>query len=246
MTGLNAKWAVAELDKFIAQTMMKNNSHSGNGVASVTHKPSTAASDADVARQAQLAAKIFDRVIPTWRTEIELRKTNRSPCHREAAIRVREELLREEEIRQNLGDNASLISANQLHSWFWSGARSLWLLGHYRSPVEDAAKKLNAETQNKVGRLDVSETDLFEQAFSLDAAVAGTARLRRRISDGIDTYKPVQRGAMAFAEGTYEGIRNPFNHADLKSIDEQIGLEDLAAPSFLVWWVDDVEVETAS
>ena len=74
-----------------------------------------------------------------------------------------------------------------------------WQSGHYRSAVEDAAKKVNAETQNKVGRRDVSETKLFQEAFSADAPVAGRPRLRRMTDDGSDTYKSVQRGAMALA-----------------------------------------------
>ena len=37
---------------------------------------------------------------------------------------------------------------------------------------EGAIRKLNAETQNKVGRRDISETDLFKQAFSHGRAQA--------------------------------------------------------------------------
>src|SRR5690606_25425009 len=136
-------------------------------------------------------------VLPRWRTDIEFRKTNRWTRHREAATRAKEALERREEIKANLGDDAPEISAANLHPWIWGGARSLWQSGHYRSAVEDAAKKLNAETQNKLGRRDVSETDLFKQAFSLDLATPGKPRLRRMAADGSDTYKSVQRGAMA-------------------------------------------------
>jgi uncharacterized protein (TIGR02391 family) len=127
----------------------------------------------------------------------------------------------------------------------WSGAKSLWQSGHFRSAVEDAAKKVNAETQNKVGRRDVSETDLFKQAFSLDPPSEGRPRLRRMQDDGSPTYKNLQRGAMALAEGIYAGIRNPFNHEDPIEIDEQIALEYLAALSVLARWVDESTVETA-
>jgi hypothetical protein len=91
----------------------------------------------------------------------------------------------------------------------------------------------------------VSEADLFKQAFSLDAAVTGKARLRRRAPDDSDTYKSVQRGAWVLAEGIYAGIRNPFNHEDPTDIDEQTGLEYLAVLSVLARWVDDAEVEVA-
>lgn len=246
MTGINVEWALGELDKFIQQTVLTNNSRSGGGMTVITHRSSTAAPDAEVTKQAQVIEKILDRVVPGWRTDIELRKSNRWTRHREAAIRAKAELERQEEIRKNLGDDAPEISAANLHPWVWSGAQSLWRSGHYRSAVEDAAKKLNAETQNKLGRPDVSETDLFKQAFSLDSPAPGKPRLRRMMDDGSDTYKSMQRGAMALAEGFYAGIRNPFNHEDPRDIDEQIGLEYLAALSVLARWVDESTLEVAS
>lgn len=247
MTGLNIEWAVAELDKFIAQTVMTNNSRSGPGYVSISNESSTAASDAEVTEQAHVVEKIFDRVIPNWRTEIELSSINRWTRHREAAIRAKVELDRREEVRKNLGDDAPEISAASLHPWVWSGASSLWKSGHYRQSVEDALKKVNAETQNKVGRRDVSETALFNEAFSDNVAALGKARLRRTKPDGSDTYKSMQRGARSLAEGIYAGIRNPFGHGDPSTmdIDEQVGLEYLAAISVLARWVDDARVEVA-
>ena len=240
---MNTEWALAELEKFISMTVMRNNSHSGPGYVSISNKSNTASPDADVTKQAQVVEKIFDRVIPGWRTEIEISSINRWTRHREAAIRAKEELLRQEEIRENLGENAPDLSAAQLHPWIWSGAKSLWHSGHFREAVEGAIKKLNAETQNKVGRRDVSETDLFKQAFSMDSAAKGKGRLRRMASDGSDTYKSVQRGAMAFAEGVFAGIRNPLSHEADQEISEQEALEYLAALSVLARWVDQSEVE---
>lgn len=243
---MNVEWAIGELDKFITMTVMTNNSRSGPGYVSITHTSSTASSDADVTKQAQVVEKILDRVIPTWRTDIDLSKTNRWTRHREAAIRAREELVRAEEVRENLGENAPDLSAADLHPWIWSGAKSLWQSGHYREGVEGAIKKLNAETQNKVGRRDVSETDLFKQAFSLDEPKTGKSRLRRMKDDGSDTYKSVQRGAMTFAEGVFAGIRNPLSHEAEQELSEQEALEYLAALSVLARWVDRSEVEAAS
>lgn len=243
MTGLNVEWAIAELEKFITQTTMTNNSRSGPGYVSISNKSSTAAPDAEVTKQAQVVEKILDRVVPSWRTQIELRASNRWTRHREAAIRGREELLRQEEVRKNLGEDAPEISAANLHPWVWSGARSLWLSGHFRSAVEDAAKKVNAETQNKLGRRDLSESKLFQEAFSEKPAEEGKSRLRRMKPDASDTYKSMQRGGMALAEGIYAGIRNPFNHESPNDIDEQIALEYLAALSVLARWVDESTVE---
>ncbi|MEU5215103.1 TIGR02391 family protein [Streptomyces sp. NPDC020807] len=36
--------------------------------------------------------------------------------------------------------------------WVWQGARALWQSGHFREAVTAAARKVNAETQNNVGR----------------------------------------------------------------------------------------------
>jgi len=243
---MNTEWAIGELDKFITMTVMTNNSRSGPGYVSFTHTSSTAASDADVTRQAQVVEKIFDRVIPTWRTDIDLSKTNRWTRHREAAIRAREELIRKQEIEENLGENAPELSAAELHPWIWEGAKSLWQSGHYREAVGGAIRKLNAETQNKVDRRDVSETDLFKQAFSMDEPKVGRSRLRRMKDDGSDTYKSVQRGAMALAEGVFAGIRNPLSHEVDQELSEQEALEYLAALSVLARWVDQSDVETAS
>lgn len=246
MTGMNVEWAVAELDKFIQQTVLTNNSYVGNGVVSLSNKSSTAAADAEVAQQAQVVEKIFDRVIPGWRTDIELRKSNRWTRHREAAIRAKAELERQEEVRKNLGDDAPELSAANLHPWVWDGASSLWHSGHFREAVEGAIRKLNAEAQNKLGRRDVSETDLFNQAFSEQPAAAKNPRLHRMPDDGSKTFKSVQRGARMFAEGVFAGIRNPLAHEADQEMPEQQALEYLAALSVLARWVDESTLEVAS
>ena len=62
---MNVEWAIGELDKFITMTVMTNNSRSGPGYVSITHRSSTASSDTYVTKQAQVVEKIFDRVVPT-------------------------------------------------------------------------------------------------------------------------------------------------------------------------------------
>jgi hypothetical protein len=242
MSGMNVDWALKELDKFIEGSTAHRVPYGGNVIGSYVK---TRASEDDLVRQAQVVERILDRVIPLW-GQLPGGTDTGWERHREAAIRAKEELLREAEVRENLGDNAPQISAAALHPWVWSGAASLWQSGHFHSAVEDAAKKVNAETQNKVGRRDISETDLFKQAFSLDVAAHGKARLRRMTPDVSDTYKSLQRGAMALAEGIYAGIRNPLNHelAD-EELDEQVALEYLAALSVLARWVGDSTVERA-
>lgn len=242
MRGLNVEWALAELDDVIQQAVLTNNSGRRGGVMVSSR---TAAPDSGVTKQVHIVEKVLDRVLPHWRNEIELKKSNRWTRHREAAIRAKKELLRQEEARANLGDDAPEISASSLHPWIWSGAASLWRSGHFHSAVEDAAEKINAEAQNKVGRRDLGETKLFQEAFTEKPAEAGKARLRRMTPDGSDTYKSLQRGAMALAEGIFAGVRNPLSHEADQELDEQVALEYLAALSVLARWVDESSVERA-
>lgn len=237
---MNTEWAISELDKFVHLTD-RVAYDSPNIIGSRSR-----GSDVEIAGQAQIVEKILARVVPAWRSEVPAHKGQNWKQLREAATRAKAELVREKEIQENLGENAPGLSAADLHSWIWSGAKSLWQSGHYREAVEGAIKKLNAETQNKVGRRDVSETDLFKQAFSMDAPKSGKSRLRRLEDDGGDTYKSVQRGAMTFAEGVFAGIRNPLSHEADQELSEQEALEYLAALSVLARWVDAAQVEAAS
>jgi hypothetical protein len=243
MSGLNAEWALAQLDDFITATTTHFVTGPPGTIGFGSYK--TAMPEDDVLKKAQVVEQILDRVIPGWRDLDASTSHKRWELHREAAVRAKEAVSRAEEVHRNLGDDAPEISAANLHPWVWSGAASLWRSSHYRSAVEDAAKKVNAETQNKVGRREVSETRLFQEAFSLSAATPGKARLRRMPPDDSETYKSVQRGAMALAEGIYAGIRNPFGHEEPQDIDEQVALEYLAALSVLARWVDESMVETA-
>jgi hypothetical protein len=236
---LNIEWALKELENMIHLT--ESVSSETPGVIGFFPR----GSESDIAAQAQVAEQILDRVLPRWRSEVTDDPYTAWSRHHEAATRARAQLSRAEEIRQNLGDDAPQISAAHLHPWIWSGARSLWQSGHLVQAVRDAATKLNAEMQNKVGRRDVSEMNLFKQSFSLDEAKPGKARLRRTTPEDSDTYRSLQRGAMAFAEGVFAGIRNPLSHEVDQEMSEQVALEHLAALSVLARWVDESTVERA-
>jgi hypothetical protein len=97
---------------------------------------------------------------------------------------------------------------------------------------------VNAETQNKIGRCDVTETALFRQAFSLDPPEPGKPRLRLGEDDGSPTFRSVHRGVMAFAEGGYAMLRNPGSHEPQDDLPEIQALEQLAAFSVLARSVD--------
>lgn len=232
----NPEWAIKELDDFLKATSVVPSSSTPNSY----HR---AEPESKIVGRAQVVEKILDRVVPTWRTDIPKEDRNEWSAHRTAAIRAKVELVRAEEVKQNLGENAPDLSAAELHDWIWSGAKSLWQSGHYREAVGGAIKKLNAETQNKVGRRDVSETDLFKQSYSMDAPEPGKSRLRRMEDDGSNTYKSVQRGAMNLAEGVFAGIRNPLIHEADQELTEQEALEYLAVLSVLARWVDNSSLE---
>jgi hypothetical protein len=128
----------------------------------------------------------------------------------------------------------------------WEGARSLWQSGHLRQAVVDAAKRINAETQNKVGTRVISETDLMNQAFSDDPPKADRPRLRLPEDDDGKTAKSMRRGIRAYAEGCFAAIRNPASHDDLDEVAHDDALEQLAAFSVLARWIDRAEVVTVS
>lgn len=233
---MNNEWALAQLNKFAELTAFTP----GNPCASDDQ-------DEQVQRQWVVVECILDRVTPEWREDAWVQQPGSTHWQvNNWVIRAQEFLKRQQELDENLGDGVPLVVAPSLHPWVWSAASSQWRSGHFRSAVEDAVKKVNAETQNKVGRRDIGETKLFQEAFSEKPAEPGKVRLRRMKPDGSDTYKSMQLGALALAQGIFAGIRNPFNHEEPQDIDEQVALEYLAALSVLARWVDESEVETSS
>lgn len=239
---MNYTWASEQLEIFIEFSRFRPSDE--------MHGQVLGAPIETIEGQVYVVEQILDIVMPHWRL-LEVGPSDawdtleQWQIIRKAAMRAKEAMSRHQELRENIGENAPELSAARLHPWVWDGARSLWQSRHYRSAVEDALKKVNAEAQNKVDRRDVSETNLFREAFSENPPQAGKPRLRRMANDGSDTYKSLQRGAMALAEGIYAGIRNPLNHEAPSDLSDQVALEYLAALSVLARWVDEATVEKA-
>lgn len=232
MSDIDREWAISELLKFIIA--IENIWHSSPVI--------NIRSEGEISSQAYVVDQILDVVFPNWKQDFPNPKWI---GYYEIASRAKTALERQAEIKEKLGDNSPHITVSQLHPWIWEGARSLWNSGHFREAVSAAVRKINAETQNKIGRRDISETDLFKQAFSLDPAREGKARLRRMTPDSSKTYQSVQRGAWLFAEGIFAGIRNPLSHEVENELSEHEALEYLAALSVLARWVDQSIVEKA-
>lgn len=235
---VDTNWALAEFDKFLA--LVKPNGRRPQTTVRSMNAAAEPAHGADEAIQAaQVVEMILDRVLPNWRTETQTMEVMhyRWAQHIEAIQRAQVLLRRKAELDEKLGDDAPRLNAAHLHPWIWDSARSLWQSGHYRDAVRNACVQLNAETQNKVGRRDVSEAALFNEAFTLDAPKAGKPRLRVMADDGSATYQSIHRGIRAYADGCYSAIRNPISHTT-RELHEEEALEQLAALSVLARWVD--------
>ncbi len=150
---LEPEWAVGEIDRFLHVTAQVV-PDTGPGVVyfgTVMRGPSTEASE-----RAHVVEQILDRVLPGWRAD---RPAKDDDYHwlRDQASRAKSALSRAAELAEKLGDNAPDMDAANLHPWAWENGRSYWNTGHYHQAVMQAAIHINAETQAKLGRMDVSE-----------------------------------------------------------------------------------------
>lgn len=159
--------------------------------------------------------------------------------------RIRVEVLFAQEIEQNLQPTAPQVSADRLHPWVWDGASSLWASGHYADAVSTAAKLVNAQLQNKIGRRDISDADLCTQCFRLESPQPSAPRLRFLGDRSSETWRSRQLGAQALSLGAFTAIRNPLAHEGVVELGEHEALEFLAVFSVLARWIDECEVDTA-
>jgi hypothetical protein len=244
MAKLNHEWAVQEIDQFLRITDQVAYDNSRGGVVVLgTHMRG---SQTDASQHAHVVEQILDRVLPGWGKE-RPEKDSKYGWLRDQASRAKAAMQRSAELAENLGDGAPEMDAANLHPWAWENGRSYWNTGHFHQAVMQAAIRINAETQAKLGRMDLSEVALFNEAFSLEHPKVGGSRLRLMKDDGGKTYQNLHRGARAFADGLYTAIRNPGMHTPQLSGggEEQLALEQLAAFSLLARWVDQSDVERA-
>lgn len=238
---MDTAWALSELAQFLQLTTTRRQRSEYSDDYEVRVGP-----EDEILQSAAVVEQILDRVVPGWRN-VDLRKymlIDRWDHHVEAAKRAGVLLRRQDEVAEMLGEDAPRLDASLLHPWIWDGARSLWQSGHFREAVGAAARKLNAETQNKVNRRAVSEKGLFDDVFSDNDPKPGIARLRIVPKDNSKTFASVHRGARCLAEGLYAAIRNPISHTE-GDLPEAEALEQLAAFSVLARWVDRATLDTA-
>ena len=150
----------------------------------------------------------------------------------------------QDEWAANLAPEGPVLPADQMHPWVWEAAQALWASGHYRLAVQTAATAINAYTQTKLGRRDVADDALMQEAFSPNPPQPGKPRLRHPGDPSDPTAQSRQRGALQYALGCFFGIRNPATH-EQGEWDQQTALECLASFSVLARWIDGWRVETA-
>lgn len=245
VTKLDRVWAISEIDAFVHATdQVAYNNPPGSGV--VVFGTHMRASSTEASERAHVVEQILDRVLPGWGKHRPA-KDDEFRWLRDQASRGRAALQRAAELAEKLGDNAPEMNAANLHPWAWQSGASYWNSGHFHQAVMQAAIRINFEAQSKLGRMDVPEVDLFNQAFSLDDPKPGVPRLRLAKNDGGKTYESLHRGARALADGLYTAIRNPGMHTpqQLDGGEEQLALEQLAAFSLLARWVDQADVGSA-
>jgi|SRR5665213_120682 len=240
MAALDVNWAIEQLRAFLhasEQVAPANSPGSGVVYLGLVQRES----DDKVSGLAHVAEQILDRVLPEWRAARNEQPSNSRAKWgnlRDWAGRGVVALEREDELSEKLGEDAPTLEANRLHAWVWLGAKSLWRSGHYAEAVTSAARQLNAETQNKLGRRDIGESKLFQEAFSTKPPEVGKPRLRLAVDDGSPGFIDRQAGAIQLAGGLYLGIRNIGSHEVVVEPSEDEALEQLAAFSVLARMVD--------
>ncbi|MDN4598585.1 TIGR02391 family protein [Leifsonia virtsii] len=234
---MNSEWALAKLDSL---------QESVDRLRDARKKGAPAADERRAIERELLLRKvpveaIAQELFEDWRWH-----WSDSSSYLSSAIqRIRGEILFRSEIEENLQADSPLLRADRMHGWVWQSARSLWESGHHSDAVETAAKKVNAEIQNKVGRRDISDSTLCIEAFSAAPPVPGKNRLRFDGPRDSTTWKSRQEGAMHFARGAFMAIRNPLAHEEQLDLREHEALELLAAFSVIARWVDMCAVEVA-
>jgi hypothetical protein len=143
-----------------------------------------------------------------------------------------------------LAPDSPNLPADRLHPWVWDSAKTLWSSQHFRQAVQAAATSINAKLQQKVGRRDLSDAKLIQDALSGSAPEPGKPRLRLPGDPTDESIQSRQRGALQLGQGCAWVIRNPASHDD-EEWDEQIALERLATLSVFARLIDECEVVTA-
>ncbi|AYJ49000.1 hypothetical protein D8W71_12365 [Rhodococcus sp. P1Y] len=147
---------------------------------------------------------------------------------------------RSADITKALGSTAPTLSADKLHTSVWAPASTLWASGHHGMAVQRAATNLSGHVQDLIGRYDLNDAALMQEAFSSAPPKQSRPRLRWPGDPAALTVKAMNDGIRAFSVGCFQAIRNPLTHS-VDEIPKQVALEQLSALSVLARWVDECE-----
>ncbi len=237
---MRSEWAVGALRRFLELTVTYVPSGPGF-IGSVSNRGSSE----ELGAQAHVVEQILDRIpgFAGWR-DGRPKPDKLWAGLREQTARGMAALERADELAANLGSDAPEMNAGPLHPWAWETGAVFWARGFPHQAVLQAALRINAETQAKLGVVQPGEAKLFQMAFSLDDPKADAPRLRLAPRDTSDTWKNLHQGAWALGEALYLGVRNVGMH-NLPPPDgeEQVALEQLGAFSLLARWVDRATVK---
>lgn len=134
-------------------------------------------------------------------------------------------------------DATPQVGIEAMHPLVWGVARKLWNDGHYRQAVAAAAEGLVTQLKARTGRNDVTETSLWQQAFSAEPPASGRPRLRWPGPQEDRDVKTMNDGLRSFAPGVQQTIRNPAAHGTGEMAPQE-ALERLATLSLLARWVE--------
>jgi hypothetical protein len=131
-----------------------------------------------------------------------------------------------------------------MHDLAWRAASPQWQTEHRHDAVLASAKAVNSLLQKKLGRRDLSEVKLVQEAFSEKDPAPGKPRLRFTAFEDDQTRESMREGAMSIGVGCFKAIRHPLGHRPDEEIElgEQDALERLAALSLFARWVDEAEL----
>lgn len=168
--------------------------------------------------------------------------------NRDLATKLRWELIEGDEVCRRLGldDPAPAYSGESMHPWVWDAAKSHWSSRNFDAAVWAAGVNVNSRLQTKIGRKDIGEAKLLNEAFSVEDPAEGRPRLRIVDRSNPDLFRDVHIGASSLGRGLYAAVRNTINHvhAELHGFGEAESMEALAAFSLLSRWIERAEVET--
>jgi hypothetical protein len=233
--GINKEWALRRLRNFLLLSAATSN---GEGEWRYSHPRDVVLADV------QVVEKILDAVLGDWDHDQGGMWDMPWLGYRDSAVRAIAQLSQQDEVDQNMSENAPSLSASALHPWIWEACRSLWGTGHYRAAVQAAAVALNAHTQQKLSRRNESDWKLLMNAFQSKPPSPGEPRFRLMDDDGSDTFRSLHDGTGSLAQGAFRSLRNPVGHEVAREPAEYIALEQLAVFSVLARRVDDSEVVT--